>query len=32
MDYLRKYGITEEQMNKLENRYNKEIINFISNN
>lgn len=32
MDYLKEYGVTEGQINKLKNTYNKEIINFISKN
>jgi len=29
MDYLKEYGITEEQIDKLKNKYNDAIINFV---
>ncbi len=32
MEYLKKYGFTEEQIRKIEDRYNKGIIGFIKEN
>ena len=32
MEYLKEYGITDEEIKKLKNRYNEEIINFIEKN
>lgn len=32
MDYLREYGFTEEQIQKLKNKYNDSIISFIEEN
>lgn len=32
MEYLKKYGITDEQIQKLKNKYNNEIIQFITEN
>ena len=32
MDYLKKFGITEEQISKLQDRYHKQIINFMKEN
>ncbi len=32
MEYLKEYGITEEQIQKLRDRYNVSIINFIEEN
>ena len=32
MEYLKKYGITNEQIKKLEDRYNEGIIDFIKEN
>lgn len=29
MDYLKEYGITEEQIDRLKNKYNDAIINFV---
>lgn len=29
MDYLKEYGITEEQIDKLKNKYNDAIISFV---
>lgn len=32
MEYLKKYGITDEQIQKIKNKYNDEIIQFITEN
>ncbi len=32
MDYLKKYGLTEEQITNLKDRYNDGIINFLEEN
>ncbi|MCI9365607.1 MAG: hypothetical protein HFJ54_03140 [Clostridia bacterium] len=32
MEYLKKYGFTEEQINKIENKYNDNILKFIREN
>lgn len=32
MEYLKKYGLTDEQIQKLKNKYNEQIIQFITEN
>jgi len=32
MEYLKKYGFTEEQIDKIRNKYNDSILNFIKEN
>ena len=32
MEYLKKYGVTEEQIHKIEDRYNEGILDFIKEN